>query len=127
LPAAAAARERSKRAVPTIVFHGDRDHTVQHANAVAIVDQAKAAFETERHAAMQSSTHQATSSGGRRYSRSVHTDIDGTPCVESWTLHGAGHAWSGGNPVGSYTDHRGPHASAEMVRFFFSVPRAGSA
>jgi poly(hydroxyalkanoate) depolymerase family esterase len=115
-------------AVPVIVFHGDRDHTVQHSNAARIVQQARDAHTA--HAAQGASaggetlrvaTTSGVTPGGRRFSRSVDTDVRGQTRIECWILHGAGHAWSGGHASGSYTDSAGPDASAEMVRFFLAL------
>jgi poly(hydroxyalkanoate) depolymerase family esterase len=119
---------KAAQAVPTIVFHGDRDHTVQQTNAQHIVQQARDAHGAQAgNTALRVNTQAGVAAGGRGFSHTVHTDTDGQARIESWTLHGMGHAWSGGHPDGSYTDGTGPDASAEMVRFFLSLPCAGSA
>lgn len=119
---------KATRAVPVIVFHGDRDHTVQATNAAHIVRQARDAHDARAgDAPLSAHTHAGVAAGGRRYSRTVHADAAGRVRVESWTVHGAGHAWSGGHPGGSYTDRLGPDASAEMVRFFLDLGRDGPA
>ncbi len=125
---AAAPARKAVQAVPIIVFHGDRDHTVQQTNGAEIVQQARDAYLAEAaNASWRANTHSGQSPGGRSYSRTVHADASGESRIEFWTLHGAGHAWSGGSTSGSYTDGTGPDASAEMVRFFLALPRAGSA
>jgi poly(hydroxyalkanoate) depolymerase family esterase len=46
--------------------------------------------------------------------------------VEMLTVAGLGHAWSGGSKLGTFTDERGPDATAEMLRFLLghSMPAA---
>ncbi|BAL26550.1 PHB depolymerase family esterase [Azoarcus sp. KH32C] len=113
------------RGVPTVVFHGDQDRTVSIGNGAAIVEQAAGARQDAQ--PLRASVHKGAAPGGRTHSRTIYADAAGQPVVEQWVLHGAGHAWSGGSPHGSYTDGHGPDASAEMIRFFLSLPRAGSA
>ena len=110
--------------LPTIVFHGDSDHTVDARNGVAIVEQARSGYADE--ISLQASVRQGTAAGGRKYSHTVYAHAPNQPIVEQWLLHGAGHAWSGGSPNGSFTDNGGPDASAEMIRFFYSQQPAGS-
>lgn len=118
-------RAAGVRGVPTIVFHGDRDHTVDARNGAEIVEQAIRDHSGEPR--LQASVRQGATAGGRQYSHTVYADAANQPVVEQWVLHGAGHAWSGGSPHGSFTDIGGPDASAEMIRFFYSQPRAGTA
>jgi len=120
--AAAMPSRNAVQAVPIIVFHGDRDHTVRHSNGALIVQQARDAHGAQGVGAeLRVSTQSGVTPGGRRFSRTVHADSEGRARIESWTLHGAGHAWSGGDSSGSYTDGGGPDASAEMVRFFMEL------
>jgi poly(3-hydroxybutyrate) depolymerase len=55
---------------------------------------------------------------GHAYTRTVYKNSNGETLIEQWIVHQASHAWSGGNANGSYTDSRGPDASAELIRFF---------
>jgi poly(hydroxyalkanoate) depolymerase family esterase len=105
-----------RSAVRTIVFHGDRDVTVNSVNGDQVIAQSQST------ANLQIFVSQGQSPGGARYTRTVHTNGSGDEVLEQWLVHGLGHAWSGGSPAGSYTDARGPDASREMVRFFFQRP-----
>lgn len=102
--------------VPVITFHGDRDMVVHEANSREIVAAASAAAGVT----LDVDRAEGRSAGGRRYVREISTDGEGRVLIERWTIGGSGHAWSGGNPSGSYTDPTGPDASREMARFFLA-------
>ncbi len=113
-----AARGR-RHSVPTIVFHGDGDKTVHAANGDQVAAQGPSGQ------GLTDVVSEGRTPDGVAYTRTVRSDASGRPVMEQWRLHGAGHAWSGGNPAGSFTDARGPDASREMMRFFLS--QAGAA
>jgi poly(hydroxyalkanoate) depolymerase family esterase len=98
--------------IPAIVFHGDRDTTVNPSNADAVVAQfAPSAASAQR-------AEEGRAPDGHAYTRTRYLNAAGRTIVEQWRIHGAGHAWSGGSPAGSFTDAQGPDATAEMLRFF---------
>ncbi|MCK5930932.1 MAG: PHB depolymerase family esterase [Fulvimarina manganoxydans] len=104
-----------ERIIPTIVFHGDGDTTVAPVNGDHVLEQAKAGT-----IATPVETR-GVSKGGVAYTRTVQREADGRERLESWRIHGAGHAWSGGSAAGSYTLPSGPDASREMIRFFLAL------
>ncbi len=102
------------RLIPTIVFHGDRDPTVHPSNSATVIARANGGTR------LRVRTSRSTSPDGGTYSHSVYQDADGRSFIELWEVHGAGHAWSGGSPGGSFTNQSGPDATEEMLRFFLS-------
>ena len=100
--------------VPLIVFHGDQDTTVAPINAHKLIAARLAADSI----ADRDQPETTRGISGHRYTRTVHHNLDNLPVAECWIVHGGGHAWYGGSPLGSYTDSQGPDASAEMIRFF---------
>jgi poly(hydroxyalkanoate) depolymerase family esterase len=108
----------SSRIVPAIVFHGDHDTIVHPHNSDQVIAQLREALNID----LQATVQEGRVAGGRTYSRILHHDASGQAIFEQWVIHGAGHAWSGGSPAGSYTDPRGPDATREMLRFFLDHP-----
>ncbi len=115
------------KTIPLIVFHGDHDRTVSPVNADHMLDQWLSGIDEEP-GTLSSSAGDATLEqgqvvGGHTYTRFIYYDAHGRAIVEKWIVHQAGHAWSGGSPTGTFTDPKGPDASAEMLRFFMKHPR----
>jgi poly(hydroxyalkanoate) depolymerase family esterase len=105
---------------PLIVFHGDADGTVNALNGARVVDAALGS------AAWQASRNAGEASTGKAFSRIVYRRADDAAQApsraEHWVVHGAAHAWSGGDRSGSFTEPSGPDASGEMLRFFAEHP-----
>ncbi|MDQ2813919.1 MAG: PHB depolymerase family esterase [Actinomycetota bacterium] len=114
------------RPLPLIVFHGDRDATVAPANAAGLIEGTLAAASPDHRPGIPAATVTTGQvPGGHAYTRTCYqgpAGSAGSALAERWTIHQSGHAWSGGVPHGSYTDARGPDASAEFIRFFGEHP-----
>jgi poly(hydroxyalkanoate) depolymerase family esterase len=118
----------SARIVPAIIFHGDRDKTVHPRNADHLLEhycpaKLTGSRDDARGSTPQGTVRQGQIPGGYAYTRATYRDAGGRAIAERWTVHGLGHAWSGGSSSGSYTDPKGPDASAEIVRFFNEHPQ----
>jgi poly(hydroxyalkanoate) depolymerase family esterase len=117
-------KQRDFKGIPIIVFHGDADRTVNMKNGTQIIADVaphSSNVSTQRYPGAQAS---ASHSYTHSYTQTVHQDQHGKPVAEHWLIHGCGHAWAGGSGLGSYTDPRGPDATKEMMRFFYTHSRS---
>jgi poly(hydroxyalkanoate) depolymerase family esterase len=115
------AKGHKTTALPTIVFHGTADTTVNPDNSEFITDAALAALKASGMSLVKTKSKIESSSkpgNSEHAERTVYSNTSGTPFVESWIIKAGPHAWSGGSAQGSYTDPDGPDASAAMLAFF---------
>lgn len=116
-----------KQGIPVIVFQGSLDGAVNPANAEQVVkqwaqtnDYLDDGNDNNTVDAQADATVNGSVKDGYAYTKQVYNNRAGKPLMEKWLVQGMKHAWSGGSTAGSYTDTKGPDASAEMWRFFRS-------
>lgn len=100
---------------PTIVVHGDHDTVVHPGNA-------DAAMRPFLSLGLRDTTDGVTAQGVAWTCHRVR-DGSGRVLAEQWVVHGASHAWSGGDAAGTFTLPGGPDATAAMVAFFAGARR----
>jgi poly(hydroxyalkanoate) depolymerase family esterase len=95
------------------IWSGTDDRTVAPSNAAALAGQFRALFripETEPEVELNPDFESAR-----------WRDRFGAVRVETFSVRGMGHAWSGGSFRGSHTCPRGPRASDAMMSFFLGT------
>ena len=93
--------QRLREIIPLIAFHGDSDTTVAPVNADSLLDQWLQAASAGLGSVPGVKAEQGQVAGGHAYTRCIYNDVSGQTLIEQWTVHQAGHAWSGGSPCGS--------------------------
>jgi poly(hydroxyalkanoate) depolymerase family esterase len=128
--ARAAADEMGRRArvMPVIVLHGDQDDRVPYRCGTQALAQWLRTDDLVLHRRGRPSLESAPSrasyagaSGGHPYTVLSYADRSGCVIGQIWTVHGMGHAWSGGSAdlaSARFTDPRGPSAAAASWAFF---------
>jgi poly(hydroxyalkanoate) depolymerase family esterase len=124
------------RVMPVIVFHGDQDEVVPYRCGEQALHQW---LDTDNlvlkreHRPPILGRGAAARTGvvprGRTYTVVSYPDEQGRAVVQFWTIHGMGHAWSGGSSdpsVSRYADSRGPSAAAASASFFLRWRLSGA-
>lgn len=116
------------RVVPTLVFQGSADPVVAPINGDMVVQQW---MQTDHLAsygrynasfAQPSQSISASPPASHPYIEKSWNDSIGQEVQEYWVAIGAGHAWTGGSPNGTFTDPLGPNLSQILYQFFVNHP-----
>jgi poly(hydroxyalkanoate) depolymerase family esterase len=119
------------RVLPVIVFHGARDYRVAPINGEQVIrqfarfnDYADDGLANNSITALADSIQTGRVPGGYSYIVSTYTAREQV-VMQKYLVDGLGHAWSGGSAAdpATFTDPRGPDASAIMWDFFVTHPK----
>lgn len=120
--------------VPTIVVHGSADRIVDPRHGSHAAEQATQTNDLADNGADDDSIDYVPdrivrgesegSAVSRQFTRAEFHDGTARPVVVEYVVEGMGHAWSGGNPGGSFVDAFGPNASELVWDFFARQGRA---
>jgi len=118
------ASSTARHPMPTLVFHGTSDATVNVTNAHQTLEQWAQANDLLYDGVDDGdvdATADATVSGTacRSYTRyDYRNSATGAVVLRKYVVTGLGHRWSGGSSAGTYTDSCGPDYSQVIVDFF---------
>ncbi|MEA2295526.1 MAG: hypothetical protein QOE86_3165 [Solirubrobacteraceae bacterium] len=120
---------RYARPMPVILFEGDQDTTVPPVNAQQLVQQWQYTDDLADDGAHNGSipvqptnVTQGSVPGGHSYTVTEYSDGQNKELLQSWLVHGMGHAWSGGCSCEPYADPAGPDETGAMYAFFMAHP-----
>jgi poly(hydroxyalkanoate) depolymerase family esterase len=116
------------RIVPTLVFQGSVDPVVAPINGDLVVQQWMETDHLASHGGYDASFANpaqiitASPPASHPYRERSWNDSTGHEVQEYWVAIGAGHAWTGGSPSGTFTDPLGPNLSQILYSFFLNHP-----
>lgn len=118
------------RHVPLLVIQGEADDVVPPLVATRLVEHWSAVSDLVDDGLLNDSldlveetTTTPAEQGRHAYTHTTITMRDGTSVVESYLVHGMGHAWPGPEGVGLFTDRAGPDSSALTWDFVQRHPK----
>lgn len=113
------------RPIPAMVLHGGQDRKVHPQNGTRAAQQwavtnLLALGQTVQARVVPQPASETVHHEDGRYDAVIvrYQDDAGRTLAEEWRVPKLGHAWSGGSPEATYTDPRGPDATAAVIDFF---------